>query len=60
MNIPKTFKGAVLVETGQDVKIIDGIKIPELRRGQVLVKIKYAGVCHSQLMEVRGNRGHDA
>ncbi len=60
MSIPKTFKGAVLVDTGADVQIIDGIHIPELNRGQVLVKVIYAGLCHSQLMEVRGMRGHDA
>ncbi len=60
MQVPQYFKAAVLVETGKDVQIIDGIRIPELKRGQVLVKISYAGVCHSQLMEVRGRRGHDA
>lgn len=60
MKIPKTFKGAVLIETGQNLQIIDGIQIPNLKKGQVLVKIQYAGVCHSQLMEVRGGRGHDA
>ena len=60
MQIPHTFKGAVLVETGKNIEIIENIKIPELKRGQVLVKISYAGVCHSQLMEVRGMRGHDA
>ncbi len=27
--------------------------------GQVLVKVAYSGVCHSQLMEVRGLRGAD-
>lgn len=26
----------------------------------MLVKLAYSGVCHSQLMEVRGRRGHDA
>ena len=28
-------------------------------RGQVLVKLAYSGVCHSQLMEARGRRGVD-
>lgn len=60
MNIPATLKAAVLVETGKDIKIIEGIQIPALSQGQVLVKIRYAGVCHSQLMEARGARGHDA
>ena len=30
-----------------------------LKKGQVLVKIKYSGVCRSQLMEVQGLRGKD-
>jgi S-(hydroxymethyl)glutathione dehydrogenase/alcohol dehydrogenase len=53
-------KAAVLTELGAPLEIIDGIKIPELKYGQVLVKIFYSGVCHSQLMEARGNRGKDA
>ncbi|MGH1351080.1 MAG: zinc-binding dehydrogenase, partial [Methyloligellaceae bacterium] len=57
---PKNLKAAILVKTGHDVKIEDGIELPELKTGQVLVKIHYAGVCHSQLMEARGARGEDA
>lgn len=33
--------------------------IPELKPGQVLVDIAYSGVCHTQLLEVRGRRGPD-
>ena len=33
--------------------------MPPLKPGQVLVEIKYSGVCHTQLLEVRGHRGHD-
>lgn len=57
--IPTTIRGAVLTEIGKPLKIIDGIKIPDLKTGQVLVKIKFAGICHSQLMEVQGLRGED-
>ncbi|MCX5726987.1 MAG: zinc-binding dehydrogenase [Candidatus Saganbacteria bacterium] len=39
--------------------IIEELDIPDLQPGQVLVKIAYSGVCHSQLMEVRGKRGKD-
>ena len=60
MKTPLSFKGAVLVETGKPVEIWDGIQNQDLRSGQVLVRIRYAGLCHSQLMEVRGARGHDA
>ncbi|NLG34537.1 MAG: zinc-binding dehydrogenase [Lentisphaerae bacterium] len=52
-------KAAVLYELNQPLQVVDGISIPDLRRGQVLVKLAYSGVCHSQLMEVRGRRGPD-
>ena len=35
------------------------LKIPKLKKGQVLVKIMYSGVCRSQLMEFKGQRGKD-
>ena len=35
------------------------ILIPPLAKGQVLVKVAFSGICHSQLMEVRGKRGED-
>jgi S-(hydroxymethyl)glutathione dehydrogenase/alcohol dehydrogenase len=35
------------------------LRVPELRPGQVLVEVAYSGVCHSQLLEVRGARGPD-
>ncbi len=49
---------AVLVETGKPL-VVDAIEIPPLRPGQVLVKIVFSGVCHTQLLESRGYRGHD-
>lgn len=49
---------AILVET--DRLVIDELQIPPLRPGQVLVEIKYSGVCHTQLLEVRGHRGKNA
>lgn len=59
MTLPRTFRAAVLEQTGAPLQISDGIEIPPLRAGQVLAQIHYAGVCHSQLMEVRGKRGED-
>ncbi len=59
MEFPKTLTAAVLTKLGEPLEIVHGIKIPVLRRGQVLVKVAYAGVCHSQLMEARGHRGED-
>ena len=52
-------KGAVLWEVNKPLIVETEIKIPELMSGQVLVKLYYSGVCHSQLMEARGKRGKD-
>lgn len=52
-------KAAVLFETGKPLQLIDIPTIPEPQEGQVLVQIVYSGLCHSQLMEVRGGRGED-
>lgn len=35
------------------------LEIPELIHGQVLVKLVYSGLCHSQVMEISGGRGED-
>lgn len=51
-------KAAVLRCLGEPLSI-EEVEIPALGRGQVLVKLAYSGVCHSQLMEVRGERGAD-
>jgi S-(hydroxymethyl)glutathione dehydrogenase/alcohol dehydrogenase len=53
-------KAAVLYETGKPLIVEDGIEVPLLQPGQVLVKVAYSGICRSQLMEVRGKRGEDA
>lgn len=52
-------KAAVLYELGKPLVVEDGIETPPLNRGQVLVRLFYSGVCHSQIMEARGNRGVD-
>jgi len=52
-------KAAVLYQTGRPLVIEDEIEIPRLLPGQVLVKLYFSGLCHSQLMEVRGYRGDD-
>ena len=49
---------AVLAEINQPLQI-EELGIPALKEGQVLVKIAYSGVCHSQLNEVRGLKGID-
>jgi S-(hydroxymethyl)glutathione dehydrogenase / alcohol dehydrogenase len=53
-------KAAILSALSRPLDIVGDLAAPPLRRGQVLVKLAYSGVCHSQLMEVRGKRGVDA
>ena len=52
-------KAAVLRTLGEPLEVVDGLKWGPLKRGQVLVKLAYSGVCHSQLMEAKGHRGPD-
>ena len=52
-------KAAVLYELGKPLRVVDGIDIPPVQRGQVAVRLSHSGVCHSQLMEARGARGPD-
>jgi len=52
-------KAAVLTKINHNLEIINDIEIPLCKNGQVLVKILYSGLCHSQLMEVQGKRGDD-
>ena len=35
------------------------IEIPDLNNGQVLIKINYTSICHTQLQEINGSRGAD-
>lgn len=49
---------AILVETGKPLWL-EEIEIPSLLPGQVLVEVAYSGVCHTQILEVRGHRGED-
>lgn len=52
-------KGAVLVEQKRPLKILN-IDLPKsLEFGQVLVEMKYSGICGSQLGEIDGVKGAD-
>lgn len=53
-----TFRAAVLVSPNKPLEIME-LGIPELKDGQVLVKIITSGICRSQLMEAQGKRGED-
>lgn len=52
-------KAAVLEKLGSPLSVYGDLIPPLPGPGQVLVDIAYSGVCHSQLMEARGNRGED-
>lgn len=52
-------RACVLYQLNSPLEIVSGIEMPVLKPGQMLVRVLYAGLCHSQLMEVRGQRGQD-
>ncbi len=49
---------AVLEKINNPLRI-EELTVPELKHGQVLVKIAYSGICHSQLNEIGGLKGED-
>lgn len=57
--MPETMKAAILVEQNKPL-VIDNVEMPDkLEYGQVLVKIKYSGICGSQIGEIKGVKGPD-
>jgi S-(hydroxymethyl)glutathione dehydrogenase/alcohol dehydrogenase len=58
-DLPATARAAILVEQNKDL-VIGEIQLPNaLDVGQVLVKIRYSGICGSQLGEIDGVKGPD-
>ncbi len=51
-------KAVVLYRCGRPFKI-EKLRVPTLKKGQVLVKIYAAGLCRSQMNEIRGLKGPD-
>jgi S-(hydroxymethyl)glutathione dehydrogenase / alcohol dehydrogenase len=51
-------EAAILVELGRPLETV-ALGIPVLKPGQALVEIAYSGVCGTQLMEWRGDKGED-
>ncbi len=49
-------KAAVLYQTGKPL-VIEELEVPQPQNGQVLVKVAFSGICHSQLNEIRGRKG---
>ncbi|CAD8046518.1 unnamed protein product [Paramecium primaurelia] len=52
--IPKTFKAAQLVEYGKDLQIVE-IETPQLKDGQLLIKVEAAPVNPSDLLLIAGH-----
>lgn len=52
-------KATVLNKPGANLVLYNNIVLPELGKGQLLVKLHYSGVCHSKVMEAKGLRGED-
>ncbi len=50
-------EAATLFKT-RNIKVIK-LHTPDLSVGQILVKIKYTSICHTQLQEINGLRGKD-
>src|ERR1700733_5747059 len=51
-------EAAILSKLNTPLEIWE-IEIPRLLPGQVLVKMAYSGLCHSQLNEIKGLKGED-
>lgn len=49
---------AVLAAHHEPLQLME-LELPPLLTGQALVKVLYSGICHSQLMEIEGQRGID-
>lgn len=52
-------KAAVLVETKAPLEIAELETPAELTYGQVLVKVRYSGICGAQINEIEGAKGPD-
>ena len=35
------------------------LNLPKIKKGQVLVRIRYSSICHTQIQEIMGLRGKD-
>lgn len=59
MNEPLKFKAAWLETTSGKLAFGEAFTCEPLQKGQVLVQVRFSGVCGSQLMEANGRRGQD-
>lgn len=57
--MPNEMRAAVLRHPGHPLEVLSQVAYSAPAPGQVLVRLAYSGVCHSQVMEARGCRGND-
>ena len=51
-------KTAVLYQLKEPL-VVEDVTVPEPGYGQVLVRMAYSSLCHTQLLEIQGKRAHD-
>lgn len=51
-------EAAILTRLGRPIELWE-LEVPALKAGQVLVEVAYSGLCHTQILEVRGAKGPD-
>jgi len=52
-------KAAILYQLKQPLVVANDVEVPALRKGQVLVKVLYTGICRAQYNEMIGLKGPD-
>ena len=50
---------AAVLETLNKPLVIHKLEIPSLDYGQILVKLKFSGICGRQIQEINGDKGDD-
>ena len=50
---------AAVLEKLKKPLVIHKLEVPNLDFGQVLVELKYSGICGRQLQEINGDKGKD-
>jgi S-(hydroxymethyl)glutathione dehydrogenase/alcohol dehydrogenase len=56
---PITFKAAILEKSNKPLVIDEVVFEGPLKRGQILVKILYSGICGKQIEEIKATQGRD-
>ncbi|MEM0934597.1 MAG: alcohol dehydrogenase AdhP [Pseudomonadota bacterium] len=54
MSLPTTMKAAVVPALGAPLEIRE-VTVPEVRRGEVLIRVRASGVCHTDLHAAEGD-----